>query len=289
VWAPEDVRAASAFVAERARLVRIDHERLDAFVLPAVPRAEPVPVEFALTVNAINFGSGWHPYLSKMARKSGNVTISTHLRERFQSEGPFTAEELVRLTADDCAAVLHQHIHPPVDELMGLFAQSLNDLGRFLLERFGGSFQAFVDSAGGSAVELVRFLQEMPLYRDASTYRGREIPFLKRAQITASDIGTFDDLGALTIFADNLIPHVLWVDGVLNLEPSLAAAIEAQELLQPGGHAEVELRASAVRVGELLARRLGVAAREVDAALWNAGQDDRYKAVPRPRIRTCFY
>jgi hypothetical protein len=196
---------------------------------------------------------------------------------------------LTRVTADDCARVFGQHLHPPADELMGLFAQSWNDLGRFLLDRFAGSIDRLVEAAGGSAVELTRLLQEMPMYRDVSVYGGREIPFLKRAQITGSDIGTFGDLQTLTIFADNLIPHVLRVDGVLILEPALAAAIDAQQLLEPGGQAEVELRASAVRVAELLARRMGIAERDVDAALWNAGQGESYKAVPRPRVRTCFY
>jgi hypothetical protein len=185
--------------------------------------------------------------------------------------------------------VFGQHLHPPADELMDLFAQSWNDLGRFLLDRFAGSFDGLVEAAGGSAVELARVLQEMPMYRDVSTYGGRGVPFLKRAQITASDIGTFGDLEALTIFADNLIPHVLRVDGVLVLDEALAGDIDAQRLLEPGGQAEVELRASAVRAAELLARRLGIAERDVDAALWNAGQGESYKAVPRPRVRTVYY
>ena len=84
------------------------------------------------------------------------------------------------------------------------------------------------------------------MYRDVAIYRGREVPFLKRAQITASDIGTFDDLDQLTLFADNLIPHVLRVEGVLVLDDALARTVDAGELLEAGGQAETELRAAAV-------------------------------------------
>ena len=122
---------------------------------------------------AVNFGSGWHPHLSKLPGKSGNVTLSTLLRRRFDAEGPFAAEELARLTPEDCAQLFGQAMAPPVDELMALFARSLNELGAFLRERFGGSFDALVAAARGSAFALVELLQEMPMYRDVAVYEGR--------------------------------------------------------------------------------------------------------------------
>src|SRR5437764_533939 len=148
--------------------------------------------------------------------------------------------------------------------VMRLYAQSLNALGRFLLDRFGGAFDALVDAADRSATALVVLLQQMPLYRDVATYRGEQVPFLKRAQITASDIGTFGDLDQLTLFADNLIPHVLRIDGVLVLDHQLQQTIDAGQLLDAGGQAEVELRAAAVHAVELLAERSGVAPRALD-------------------------
>ena len=288
-WSPKDVRLGCAWVAQQAEFVRIDRDRLFDLELADTAPPDPLPLEFAITFNAINFGSGWHPYLSKLPGQSGSVTISTRLRERFGRKGPFTAAELTALTPDDCAVVLHQHLHPPVDELMGLYAQSLNDLGHFLLDRFDGSFRGLVEAAKSSAVTLVSLLQEMPMYRDVAIYRGREVPFLKRAQITASDIGTFDDLDQLTLFADNLIPHVLRVEGVLVLDDALARTVDAGELLEAGGQAETELRAAAVHAVERMAERTGVPARRLDHALWQIGQQPPYKAVPRPRVRTCNY
>jgi hypothetical protein len=120
-----------------------------------------------------------------------------------------------------------------------------------------------------------------------------DVGFWKRAQITPNDlvlagVAEFSDLDRLTIFADNLVPHVLRVDGVLRYEPALAARIDAEELLPPGAE-EREIRACAVHACEILSRRLGVPARSIDVALWQRGQSPEYKAVPRHRTRTVFY
>jgi hypothetical protein len=161
---------------------------------------------------------------------------------------------------------------PRGHELMALFAQALRQLGAFLGER---SALDVVRAAGGSAVRLAETLASgMAMYGD----RG----FYKRAQIVPSDmalagIGRFTDLDRLTIFADNLVPHVLRVDGVLVYDPRLAERIDAGRLLRPGGQ-EREIRACAVHDEQTL-----------DHWLWSRGQQPRYKAVPRHRCRTVFY
>ena len=87
--------------------------------------------------------------------------------------------------------------------------------------------------------------------------------FYKRAQITANDltlagVAEFDDLDRLTIFADNLVPHVLRVRRrAASTTPELAARIDAGELLEPGGE-EREIRACAVHACEPIAAELGV-------------------------------
>ncbi|MCU1449045.1 MAG: hypothetical protein JWP02_1215 [Acidimicrobiales bacterium] len=275
--------------------MRIDESRIvdvarDIAARPA-SAVEPMTVEYALTFNAVNFGSGWHPHLIKLPGCSGNVTLQRRLRGRFDAEGPFTAIELSGLTPDACALVFGQELRPPVDELMGQFARSLNDLGRFLLARFDGSFTALVAGAGGSAARLVELLLEMPMYRDVASYRGRSVPFLKRAQLTASDLGGFEDLDRLTLFADNLVPHVLRLEGALVFDDGLLARIDAGDLLASGGQAETEMRAMAVHAAELMVGTLGgsLTARELDGRLWHLGQEARFKAVPRPRVRSLFY
>jgi hypothetical protein len=64
--------------------------------------------------------------------------------------------------------------------------------------------------------------------------------FYKRAQITANGralagVASFADVDRLTVFADNLLPHVLRTDGVLTYAPGLAATVDAGLLLPAGG------------------------------------------------------
>ena len=85
--------------------------------------------------------------------------------------------------------------------------------------------------------------------------------FYKRAQITGSDlelagVASFGDIDRLTIFADNLVPHVLRCDGVLVYDERLAAHIDAGRRLRPGPQ-EREIRACAVHACALLARADG--------------------------------
>ncbi len=186
---------------------------------------------------------------------------------------------------------------------MQLFARALSDLGRFLLARCSGDFGVLVAAAGGRPERLVELLCEMPLYRDVARYEELEVPFYKRAQITVSDLaiafggrgpGAFRELSRLTLFADNLVPHVLRCEGVLALDPALAGRIDAGELLPPGSPEEVELRACAVHavevlVAELRSRERVTTARELDQVLWSRGQRREYKARPRHRTRCVYY
>ena len=102
--------------------------------------------------------------------------------------------------------------------------------------------------------------------------------------------GHFVDLDRLTIFADNLVPHVLRVDGVVSYAPDLLARIEREELIPAGSAEEVEIRACAVHAVELIRNQLhGVTSMQLDYLLWNRGQARAYKAQPRHRTRTVFY
>jgi hypothetical protein len=159
----------------------------------------------------------------------------------------------------------------------------------------GGSFLALARSGDGSAVALAERLAAWPTWRDVSTYDGAEVPFFKRAQIAAADlalagIAPAGDLDALTIFADNLVPHVLRIDGVLRFDDDLVARIEAGRLIEHDSPEEVEIRACALHAAELLVAAHGnTTAAAVDNALWHRGGEPRYKAVPRHRARTTAY
>jgi hypothetical protein len=288
----DEIRERAAWVAGRARHVRIEHDMIEAYAreLPAVSPPAPdlegaddeLRAAFSLQLNAINFGSGWFPTLNKPPGLSGFRTVEKGLRDR----GPWAIEELKHLTAADIAGALGQDAGHP---LMALFERSLRELG----ERIGGSFAAF--AASGSAEELATELSRWPSWYDISPYDGVAVPLFKRAQIAAADLalqGLADgrDLHRLTLFADNLVPHVLRLDGVLAFDEALVARIDAEELIEHNSPEEVEIRACALHAVELLVAAHGhTTATAVDNALWNRGAGARYKARPRHRSRTTAY
>src|SRR5918998_5025017 len=138
----DEVRRACAEVARGADCVHIDDDAIPAYarslpVAPADLRPDPDiavrdgPVDtraaFALTLAAINFGSGWWPEIRKRPGQSGAVTMAVRLRELFHTCGPWSADELAEIDRPTPAGVLGQD---PAHELMELFAASLSDLGR---------------------------------------------------------------------------------------------------------------------------------------------------------------
>jgi hypothetical protein len=311
----DEIRDRCAEVAGMASLVRIDADRLAAYadeVGPLVragaaagdPGREAFDgdvdrtVAYVVALDAVNFGSGWFPVLRKRPGMSGYHTVASFFREHVDEHGPPTASWLASVTGADCCRLFHQ---PPLSEAAGLmrrFAGAWNQLGSLLLTSYGGSATALVEAAGGSAARLVDVLRQMPAFEDRRRYRGMDVPFYKRAQITSADLdaalggegpGRFHDLDRLTMFADNLVPHVLRVDGVLVLDRPLEDRIDHGDLVPEGSEAEVELRAVAVHAVELLAAGAGITAAALDHHLWTRGADDRYKAVPRHRTRTMSY
>ena len=151
------------------------------------------------------------------------------------------------MTAERIALVLGQD---PGHELMALFAAALSELVE-------------VGAPQGDAVEVAERLAELPTWSDPGFY--------KRAQIAAADLRR-PGVERLTIFADNLVPHVLRHDGVLRYDPRLAARIDAGEPLHHGSREEEEIRACAVHACELIAKRLSIPPRTLDNWLWNRGR-----------------
>jgi hypothetical protein len=270
--------------------VRIDLEALERLDPGPPPELDPVrhylegPAHdvagYLLVLDAINFGSGWFPTLRKRSDSSGYFTVAWSLADRWRAGGGWGNAELRAMRTEEVADTLGQSRD---HELMSLFAQALRELGRFLGGR--GALDLVAD-ARRSAQRLARTLADgMAMWHDAGFY--------KRAQIAGSDlalggVAEFDDIDELTIFADNLVPHVLRCEGVLVYDADLAARLESGRLL-PAGREEREIRACAVHACAQIARRTGMTERDLDNALWYRGQSPEYKARPRHRTRTVFY
>src|SRR4051794_12792741 len=205
------VREHCAAVMADPRWVTIDHERLGAYDVdgpqPEPPELDPQRhylegsptdvAQYLLILDAINFGSGWFPLLTKRAGSSGYYTVAWALADHVRAHGVPANAELRAMTTDRLAAILGQ---PRSLELMSLYAQALRELGRFLGARTATDLVA---QAATSAEALAEALATgMPMFADHGFY--------KRAQIVPSDlalagVATFADLDRLTIFADNLV------------------------------------------------------------------------------------
>ncbi len=292
-----EVRQSCAQIAEAATDVIIDRDAFESLSelgpvgTPALDEhchhlsGSPSEVaDYMLALDAINFGSGWFPLLSKATLRgrqlSGCLTVALRLADHVRAGGAITPAWLRSITTEQIAQILRQS---PSLELISLYAQALRSLGRFLGDRRALDL---VSEANGSAERFAGMLTAgMPMFAD--------VGFYKRAQIAAHDlqlagVASFHDIDELTIFADNLVPHVLRVSGVLRYSERLASQIDSGGLLPLGG-LERQIRACALHACELISKQSGLPPRIIDNWLWNCGQQPHFKAKPRHRCRCVFY
>lgn len=135
-----------------------------------------------------------------------------------------------------------------------LFRQYIRFVSDKLLQRYNCSIVNVVDTANGSAAELVNLLaRDFSCFRDEHRFEGRNKPvrFLKRAQILVADLwacfegesyGEFYDIDKITMFADYRIPQILITFGALYCSPPVAAAIRDKKMFKSGGRWEMQLR-----------------------------------------------
>lgn len=317
------VRAGSRWVMRQARWVRVDLAGISALAkkmrdLPAVTwdgryhfRGEEEPtLRYLLVLDALNFcfwpslpgslppeGEGarkWSVPGPDGERLSGYFALACALRRAAEKDAPFFEPgALATADADKLRAVLGEI------PLLPWRIRAIREVGEALL-RFG-SAREFFARAQGSCARLVELITaQLPLFRDAALYKGREVFFHKRAQILCADLaGTFGgqgpgalhDLDWLTAFADYKLPQLLWAEGALALHPALAQRINRFEILAAGSPEEVELRAATVVAVEDLAAALHGLGRvhpfEVDWMLWHLSQTKL--PFPHHRTRTAFY
>ncbi len=320
-WVTIDPEALAAF----ARRLRDDGSLLDGCTGSAgddrSPSTDPwwvgdvedpeLRAAWVLTLAAINFGSGWHDVLHKRPGLSGATTVATAWRAGAEVAGLLDPHPLATVDAPTMRALLGQPDDGsggPITTLMEHFASALREIGAVTTRQFDGRFLLLADAGAGSAVALATILAALPVFDDRADHHGVDVCFFKRAQLAAAEVhrafphgyfsegspGPLADVGRLTAFADNLVPHVLRIEGALRFDRALRERIDRGELLEPGGAQEVEIRAAGVHAVELLIaelRPLGVVinAADLDAALWRRGGSRRCKTKPRHRCRTIYY
>lgn len=253
-------------------------------------------VSYILALGSINFGSGRFKAAGIEYRD-----IAGGLKRAFERGEMDSPAQWAGVEAEDIRHLLFPRGGTESEEaergrIAALFAHHLSETGRIVSERFGGRAMAVLEAAEGSAARLVEILAEWGSFRDVSFYKGIEVPFLKRAQLLAAHleltgIPAFSDMGALTCFADNMVPHVLRCDGVLEYTPALAGKIEEGTLITAGSAEEVEMRACAIHAVELMrqAAPAGITATNIDHLLWNRGYEPKIYNKPSHKTETVWY
>ncbi len=260
---------------------------------------EELTLRYLLVLDALNFcfwpgKARWHIEGPRGEKLDGYYALAYGLKRAAQDFPEFfEPANLARISEEGFRKALGDI------PLLPARIRVVQEVGRALL-RFG-SARAFL-GVGSCAGIVERVTAHIPSFRDACLYRGRWVPFYKRAQILCSDVhgafggkgpGDLPDMDWLTAFADYKLPQLLRAHGILMMYPTLAARIDAYREIPAGSDEEIEIRAATVHAVELLVgelSHLGWRARafEVDWLLWNLSQD-RDLPFPHHRTRTIFY
>jgi Potential Queuosine, Q, salvage protein family len=113
----------------------------------------------------------------------------------------------------------------------------LHEVGKTLLEKYGGKFENCIKKSNHSAKALLRLIvDEFPCFRDEGDFAGKRVAIYKRAQILVGDVwacyrgeglGHFDDIIDVTMFADYRVPQVLVHFGALKYSNELMDKLQS--------------------------------------------------------------
>ncbi|KAF4655024.1 hypothetical protein FOL47_009634 [Perkinsus chesapeaki] len=139
-------------------------------------------------------------------------------------------------------------------------ARLVREVAVCLQEGYDGSALNLAESAGGSALKLMRILaMELPGFRDQAidSQSGQQVFFYKRAQICVADMWgafrrhgqpireklDFCDMPELTMFPDYRVPQILRHKGILTYSVRLGELVDSRKELPAGDRLELEIRA----------------------------------------------
>jgi Queuosine salvage protein len=194
---------------------------------------------------------------------------------------------LAKVTRAEMARIFAGNIEMPMlDEKTELWRQ----VGAVLVEKYDGRFHNFIRACpprlydGGNGI-VDRLAREFPRFNDVSQYDGHEIKFYKLSQLgiwfvysSLHPLGEFklDDIGAMTAFADYIVPVALRLMGMTSYSPALEHAINTYQLIPRDSTQEIEIRAHCLYATALLREEINkirppemqVIIPQIDARLW---------------------
>lgn len=271
-------------------------------------------------LDALNFcfwGQGDDPQIRWRVRWKGElvdgyVALVAALTKAVQDGYPLhDANWLSSVSYDDVAAILSPEESHTIIPLLDVRVNNLRELGSGLVSYGEQPASAFIRSANGSAISLVRkIVESFPSFNDVTKWpypntglRDNEVRFYKRAQILVGDLagglagsplGAFHDLGQLTAFADYKVPQILREMGVLVYAADLADIVDSRTRITSGSRMEVEIRAGTIVACDRLVSALrkdgrDVTSAELDWHLWSLSQSLGAQSRPYHLTETIYY
>lgn len=299
----ETLRDKVKIVSEQAKFVKIRTDLIAAYtdnLLKKYPLITEMndnhftSANYIFALDSINFGSAWFDDYLTYER------VARGLKHAFMQDEMNTPEKWMRAKPD----IFRQIFDLPAgkyDDLLKLFAHHLNVSGSMIHDFYENDVMYLLEESQASAVRLVNILGKWPTFHDVAKFGDLDIPFMKRPQILAADmfltfqgqgLGAFSDISKLTIFADNMVPHVLRCEGILEYSPDLAARIEAGEEIKSGSTEEIEIRAAAIHAVELMQHTVadrGITSINLDHILWHKGEEPDIAARPTHKTHCVWY
>lgn len=319
---PDKVRHDAAWVMSRADFIKIDAAQISGYTSALLEKyplvttldsdshflsqsSPEASAAYIIALDSVNFGSAYFKVAQACGIDLEYNRIAGALKNAFAAGRLNIPVKWASATPAECHEVfgIPHGAHERLDQLMANFAAHLQQTGRRIIADHGGSVMKLLAAADNSAEKLVNIIGAWPTFRDVTEYKGREVAVFKRAQILAADIylslqgqppAAFQDMDRLTIFADNMVPHVLRHDGILKYAPSLAEKIDAGVMIESGSPEETEIRMAGIHAVELMKNAAAgqgsrVTSVNLDHILWNRGYEAGIYALPTHRTWSVWY
>jgi hypothetical protein len=196
------------------------------------------------------------------------------LKNAFETGVPITnADFLSRMTPEEFAWVFRtdkSHL-PMAEERLGIF----RNLGNVLKKKYDSDFRSILEATrdgdgrcrifneGKGLVEIL--VRDFPHFRDEAKYNGMRAVFNKRAQLAAfmiyekildmsgTEIFPEEDVKALTVAPDYMLPMSERILGFLEYSEELANKVDNYIEIESGSHEEVEIRTATKKIAHDLA------------------------------------
>lgn len=317
---PLDVLKTTAYVVEHARAVKINHAAVArAADTLAEKRVEPPAwnydwhyhdgtertVNYLFLLDALNFCFWGKPHWKieyRGQKLDGYWALAASLKRALENNPEFAeAEVLARITPQELADVFSGAGTIP------LFTErwrNARELGTTLKNLWNSQAAHLVECADRDAARLAQMVAEnFASFNDIAIYDNHEVRLFKRAQIVVTDVwgafnhagwGEFENMDALTAFADYKLPQILRAWDILKYAPSLARKVDAQIELAAGSPEEIEIRAATLWAVEFLREQLATRGHnlwsiQIDWILWEASQGKFPGMKPYHHVRTIYY